>query len=562
LAQLSINSSQQGSSFKEILLAADIEPGDEPSYQLCKLLYEYHPIGKKMVDVPIEMAQSQERIINIQKGPEEKVRNAFIDQWRKDGADDYIANTMRLARIYGVSAIAIKVKGKKDDTPLDFESLADAQIAFSVFDPLNIAGSVVLNQQPNEFDFLKTTGIVVQGQPYHESRTKIVTNEKPIYLAYTSSSFGYVGRSVYQRALFPLKSFIQTMITDDMITLKSGVIVAKMKRFGAIIDQVMQMAAGIKRAILQQAQTGNVISIDAEEAIETLNMQNLDGAYGMARKHILQNIASSAPMPAKILEEETFAEGFGEGTEDAKYIARYINRFRVSMNPLYGFFDKIVQYRAWNKDFYETIQNEFRETYKGVDYQTAFQEWRNSFVATWPNLLEEPDSEKVKVDDVKLKAIVAWVEVLLPALDPENKARLIEWACDNFNDFEMLFGSPLDLDYEALASYEPPVMAGGEGGPQSPKPEAPFSSKDSDIIVDGEKYTVEMAEEWGMGQGPNGTGKRRKVKGFYVVSPRGRRVHAFEVNSVKTEEIQRRAAQEWANKMTQALENGERWAMQ
>jgi hypothetical protein len=76
------------------------------------------------------------------------------------------------------------------------------------------------------------------------------------------------------------------------------------------------------------------------------------------------------------------------------------------------------------------------------------------------------------------------------------------------------------------------------------------------------KYTVQAAEEWGIGTGPNGTGKRRKVKGFYVVSPRGRKIQAFSINSVKTEEIQRKAAQQWADEMTGALERGERWADQ
>jgi hypothetical protein len=108
------------------------------------------------------------------------------------------------------------------------------------------------------------------------------------------------------------------MITDDMVTLKSGVLIAKMKPPGGIIDQVMQLAASLKRSIVQEAQVGNVISVGQEDSIETLNMQNIDGAYGMARRNILENIALSADMPAKILNAETFAEGFGEGTEDAK----------------------------------------------------------------------------------------------------------------------------------------------------------------------------------------------------------------------------------------------------
>jgi hypothetical protein len=482
MAQLTTTSSQVGNSLREILLSGDIQPGDEPSYQVCKLLYEYHPIGKKMVDAPVAMAQCQKRIINIQKGPEEKVRNAFLDEWRNISADRYIANTARLSRVYGIAAIAAKIKGEDDAKPLDFDKLQDAELSFSVFDPLNIAGSVVLNLNPNAFDFLKTTGIAVQGQAYHSSRTMILMNEDPLYLSYTSAGFGFNGRSVYQRALFALKSFIQSMITDDMITLKAGVLVAKMKPPGGIIDQVMQLAAGLKRSIVQEAQTGNVISVGLEDAIETLNMQNIDGAYGMARKDILENIALSADMPAKILNSESFADALHEGEEDAKLIAQFVDRMRITMDPLYRFFDKIVQYRAWNKDFYETIQNQFPEEYSGVDYKTAFMEWQNSFIATWPNLLEEPDSEKVKVDEVKLKAIIAIDEVWLPALDPENKARLLEWTQDNLNDYEMLFGSPLDLDIEAFAKYEPPLPEAG--GPQEPKPQAPFSSKDSDNYQD------------------------------------------------------------------------------
>ena len=43
----------------------------------------------------------------------------------------------------------------------------------------------------------------MQGQQYHPSRARICLNEMPVYLGYTNSAFGYVGRSVYQRALFP-----------------------------------------------------------------------------------------------------------------------------------------------------------------------------------------------------------------------------------------------------------------------------------------------------------------------------------------------------------------------
>ena len=335
------------------------------------------------------------------------------------------------------------------------------------------------SQQPNALDFQKHYDIVVSGQVYHRSRTCTMLNEQPIYIAWTSSSYGYVGRSVYQRCLFPLKSFVQSMVTDDMVTKKAGVLIAKMAQPGSIIDNpVIQFFAG-KRQLLKEAENGNVISVAPDEAIETLNMQNIDGAFGMARKDILENIAVSADMPAKLLNAETFAEGFGEGTEDAKNVARYIDRTRIEMQPLYDYFDPIVMRRAWNPDFYKSIQADFPDEYGSRTYEDAFYAWKNSFATTWPSLLTEPDSEKARTDEVRLKALIAAIQVLVPELDPENKATVIQWAQDNMNENKFMFTSPLMLDIDALKNYVPPVAAeGGEGG--EPKPGHPFAMQDSE----------------------------------------------------------------------------------
>jgi hypothetical protein len=263
-----------------------------------------------------------------------------------------------------------------------------------------------------------------------------------------------------------------------MVTRKAGLIVAKIKQAGSIVNQMMQAMAGVKRAILQQAATDNVINIDPEEDIQTIDLQNVNAAMAESRKNCLNNLATGAGMPAILINEETFAEGFGEGTEDAKHVAGFVGTFREELDPVYRFFDTIVQYRAWNEAFYETIQADFPEEYGKKSYNEAFADWQNSFVASWPSLLTEPDSDKSKADDVKLKAVISLVEVLLPQCDPDNKAKLIEWACDNFNALDMLFSSPLVLDAEALANYEPPPPPGmgGEGcapgEPAPPKPEA------------------------------------------------------------------------------------------
>lgn len=465
MGQVNINFNMFSSGLQALLMADGIEPGTKPSYELCKVIYSEHPHGAKIVDHPIQMAQFKPRKITVPKAPDdgEMLVEAFLDEWRALQADRCILNCARMARMYGVATIGLMIKDDDSNTEVDYESLARASIAFNIWDPLNTAGSLVLNQDPNSMDFQKVAGVSVNGKPYHRSRVCVIQNEDPIYINYEPSGFGFLGRSVYQRGLVPLKSFVMTLATDMMIALKAGVLVAKMKSQSSAVDGPMAFFMGKKRQMLKEAQTGQVLSIGHEEDIESINLQNLDGAYGMARKNIIENEASACGTPAKILLAETFAEGFGEGTEDAKAVAQFIETIRSWMQPLYSFMDQIVMYRAWNEDFFETVKEKYPEAYSGISYKTAFREWRNSFSAEWPNLLEEPDSEKLKGEEVVLKAIISVVEVLLPEIDPENKALVIEWMQDNLNERKRLFSSPMGLDFKAIADYEPPVPIPGAG---------------------------------------------------------------------------------------------------
>jgi len=468
MSTITVTGANLGGSLQTLLMADELIPGSDVSYQLCKTIYSYHPLGRKMVDAPIAMAQSQARQISIQNAPETRVREAFETEWKRVHADKYIAQLGSIARIYGVGSIIIGADGVDSEAELPLDRLGDLKLYFNILDPLNTAGSLVLNQDPNAPDFLKSAAITVAGKPYHRSRSVVLMNEQPVYIEYTTSAFGYVGRSVFQRALYPLKSFVSTMVTDDMVARKAGLIVAKLKAPGSIIDNAMQRMAGIKRQLLKDAQTNNVMSIDLTESVESLNLQNIDGAGTFARTNILKNIATAADMPAKLLDNETMVAGFGEGTEDAKNIARYIDGIREWLEPAYDFFDAVVMRRAWNPDFYATIQADFPE-YQDVSYTDAFYRWKNGFVATWPSLLKDPEAD-TKAEDVRQKAIISMMQVLMPMMDPDNKARLIEWAIDSSGENKNLFPQPLVLDYEALAQYEPPQPA-EEPTMHAPRPE-------------------------------------------------------------------------------------------
>jgi Protein of unknown function (DUF1073) len=478
----------------QILMAPDIVPGDEPSYETCKILMAYHPLGEKLTLTPIELAQSQDRIITIQDGPEDELKEAFQKEWASLRATEHLATLGQLSRGYGIASIALMSEGTPLNRPINKRELWKSAVSFNLLDPLNTSGSLVLNQNPQNPSFQKVTGVRIGGNPLHPSRSITLQNGSPLYIMWTSSAFGFTGRSVFQRILYPLKTYIETMITNRLVVIKTGVLVAKIQSPGSIITELMERVAGIKRDLLREASTGNVLSIGTEDEIKSLDFTNMEGPFSMARKFNLDDIATGAGMPAIIINQETFAEGFGEGTEDAKKVSKYVGSVRIWLQPAYTWMDDIVMSRAWNPEFYEGIQKKYPEQYGNVPFVAAFFKWHNSYQALWPNFLEEPESEEIRVDEVKFKAVVAAFEVVYPTLPTPNlKATLIRWLEECFNERKELFPSPLELDFDDLISgfEEADARAkdlqdasmtqgaegdgGGGGGLKEPNPPKPFA---------------------------------------------------------------------------------------
>lgn len=461
--------SSLGTALQQLLMADDIEPGSQPGYELCKIIHTLHPIGAKLSESPITMAQSQRRKITVQDAPQEVVE-AFEKEWDAIQADAMIHDAGRLARIYGISSLVLGCDDVAASEPIKPEQLPDLPIWFNALDPLNTAGSLVLSQNPATRQFNTPVQVVSNGKSFHPSRFIVLMNERPIYLAWTNSAYGFVGRSVYQRALFPLKSFVRTMVADDMIQTKLGVLIAKQEQPGSIVNEPMRAVAWLKRTLLKIAQTGQVLSISPKEEIATLNMQNVDGAGQYSRDNILKNIATAADMPAAIVNNETFVGGFGEGTEDAKNIARYLEGIRMWLAPAYAWFDSIVQYRAWTPTLFKYLQSK-HPAYRDKQYADVLSEWRASFSAQWPSLLEEPESERVKFDDVRLQASIALIQTAMPYLDPFNQVRLLQGAIENISENKLLFPHEYDFDWDALLDHLEQQLEQAKAATEEPQAE-------------------------------------------------------------------------------------------
>jgi len=462
------------SPFYQILMTNSLTPGDEPSYQICKLLYLFHPLGKKVIDSPISRAMYRRREIIVKEAPESVIRR-YEDVWDELQCDYYIADCYRLSRIYGISSLAVMPQDDiSPDTPLQPVELWSGKIKFNSFDPLNTAGSMVGVLDPNNPDFLKYSSISVAGQSYAPSRTHIQLYENPVYLSYTTSAYGYVGRSVFNRALYPMQSFIQSMIADNLMMIKSGVLVAKLNQPGSIIDKTMAAVQNLRLNILKQARTGNTVSVKPDEDIQSLDLHNLN--YQDQRKNILENIALSLDMPPSFLTGDSLSQGFGEGEQDAKLIASYLDRVRLDMKPIYDFVDMIVQHVAWSPDYFATLQSRYSE-FAGISYDEWFSQCRRSFTTCWPEALEPTKKERTDHQKNQYQSVLEVYNTIGAECTGENKARMMEWIIGNLNEAEDIFPNKLSLDTDeiglrsALGLDEPPED-NDETSPQVPTPHA------------------------------------------------------------------------------------------
>lgn len=461
-----------------IMAADEIEPGSQASYQLCKLLWTGHPLGGKLVESPITMAQSEDREISVPGVAEQELVEAFEKEWDALDCTAKARDTMHISRAYGVGAIIYGFPGLPTDKPLPdlFELATRPGLYFNIYDPLNLSGSVITNQNPNAVDFQKPSeSITAGGQPYHGSRTCVVFHGTPVYLDFQASSFSFSGRSVFLRVLYSMKSYLQTMQVADMVSRKAGLLIAKTKQNSSIIDGIMERIGAFKRSLLKEAVTDQVLQVDVDDVIESLNLQNTDKAMTTARDTIIADIAAGSDVPAIVIKDEAFAKGFANGDQDMMRVVQFINSVRQQMDGVYDYLSRIVRYRAWTPELFEVLKTKYPEVMKDRDYKAWFFECCDRFEAKWPSLIQESQGEATERNAKKLKAVSDLFKVLATGLDPENGARLRQWIVDSVNSMPELFTSVMEFDPEAFANYTPPMPAiggapgdggdeGGDGG--------------------------------------------------------------------------------------------------
>lgn len=455
MAEIQLNNNLS-SELAKILESDEIQPGTDVGYELCKLLWQFHPLGGKLVEKPITMAMCKPRHYNVETDPDERVVRQFELVWKRMGLSEKIKNFFFVSRCYGAAAIGVGTRSASCKDPIPTFGLREDDVYINVWDPLNAAGSMVTDQNPNSPYFQQANATLkISGKNWHPSRTLKIFNGTPIYLEYQNSTFGFTGRSVFQRVLYPMKSYVGTMTANDLVSQKAGVMVAKTAQNGSVINGIMAAATKVKREIVKIARNGGVINIGVSEDIESLNLQNIDKALTVARDNIISDIASGSDVPAVLIKEEAFSNGFGEGTEDSKAVSQYVDGVRQAIDSVMDYFERMVRYIAWNEDFFNSLKNDYPDIIT-EDYQTTFLMWEREFTAEWQELVEESPDKHREADSKVIQQAVALYTALSPTLDPKNRAALAEWVSGIVNGTQTYGDFPLIIDMDALAKFIPP----------------------------------------------------------------------------------------------------------
>lgn len=456
MADIGVGQPTDGYAYPSDINLDRIVPGENISYYACKWLWLFHPLANKIVEKPIKMALSLPRLYLVDNDPDGRVTRQFTDTWNALNATKKIAELFFVSRCYGAAAMGIGSTKIPSEQPLDnlFE-LDPGDLYINIFDPLNTSGSVVTSQDPNTRNFQAADEFLyITGSYWHPSRTTVVFNGTPIYLAYQPSTYGYTGQSVFQRIFTPMKSYLNTINTDDMISKKAGILVAKTQQNGSVITGTMEKSGFIKRMFLKIGRVGQILQIGHEDAIESLDLGNLSVSYGMARDNIIANIAAGSDVPAILLKEESFTHGFGEGTEDAKAIAHYIDLIRQELYPVVKYIENLVFYLSWTRDFYEIMKSNYPSSFPD-DYLTTFYKWKDSFDSRWQPLIETSPEKQQESDARKIERAAQVVQVMAAGSDPVNRAAEIAWLAEVASNTDSYKDTPLYLDLDLLEQYNP-----------------------------------------------------------------------------------------------------------
>lgn len=379
----------------------DVKDDQKISYKSARNLYLANPMARKVVEKPIEYAMAKRPEVKMPGCPDDLI-NEIWREWDKLKCDDVVATAQRNKKIYGASAIILGIEGQSTSVPATPQTVRAFPIWFNVADALQMAGNIFdLDINSPNYGRLKTINVV--GRIYPRGRYHYESNGDMLYLDFEASNFNFAGRSVYRAIVTPLEAYKESFKTFQRICKFTGVIIHKQESPALNQGMSHQVRAGNISA-LKNLDAESVVSVGAKDSIENLQFDHVEDAM-KARQAIIEDIASGAGIPSKLLLEDSFASLLSSGSEDYRAVVQWIEAYqRKEIEPLLRYMWRVLATRVITEQKFAEYQAAEPEL-SGTLHSEALNDWLQQMEVEWPKLIPQTEQELQESKAKKLDSI-------------------------------------------------------------------------------------------------------------------------------------------------------------
>lgn len=365
------------------------------SYQECKDIYTYWPLGKRIASALPTFAMSAEREVKFGNLPP-VVAEVFKECCVKYNINHLIKQVAIYARVFGVAGIYVSHTKADKLKPLKNQDYENGEIGFNVLDPLVMNGATI-SQDPLSQDFQKLESFKINGHSVDANRVCAVFNDIPFYLRWVSSTFNWGSPSVYQNMYGLIKSWNRCVVALERMATKAGSVIVK-SRDTAVLNATTVEAAKKTLTLIRDMQNDGAAMIEKDGDVEFFNLTGVDVVDSIISQMNQLILMALADTPSAILLDKDLAQGFGEGSEDMKALLMAVDSFRAQiLRPLYDFVDGVLLRVCFNESKLTELLKEYKKDIKCKSTAELRELILKEYRFEWGNLY--PETEATKLDN-------------------------------------------------------------------------------------------------------------------------------------------------------------------
>lgn len=368
---------------------------EDLTYEECRDIYRYFPLGKRIANALPTFALSAPRKFVVKDAPE-CVNNQIFGTAAELNLDIAVKRIAVYARIYGQSSVFITLNDDDlaPDKPINYKDIQKYDLRINVLDPLSAGANVSYDLNPLSNTFGQPLSIQIQGKQVHSTRLKIFQNDVPLYLKFNPSSFSFSGPSIYQNMVGVIKAWNRAIISMRRIATKAASII-KTTKDSANVTGLSLYATERNLDMIRNMENDGIAAIKSGETLEMFQLNGLQEIDAIINQLHTALMMALSDTPAGILLDKNLSSGLADGSEDMKAILMAVDSFRLSMlKPIYEFLDKFLIYKAFNAEFITETKKEYPDLYRDMSESEILELWVQNYRYEWGELYPQTENEK------------------------------------------------------------------------------------------------------------------------------------------------------------------------